>query len=369
MPRAELLERALARATAPCRRAGRPRATSRRVELLREPVGAALRADEDEREPALGLEQLDEPVDLVVRRDRDEVVLDHAVLGVGRGAVASKRDGIVACTRARARRPRRRASPRRASSGASSAGARTIRSTCGLKPMSSMRSASSRTRIRTSSSETSSPLDEILQAAGRRDDDVRALEPLRLRARPARRRRRRRRGGPCAAANGAISSATWSASSRVGTSTSDVGVLPSGVRPLDERDAEGERLARAGRRLGEDVAAGERVRQDERLDAERLDDAAGGERLLDRRAHAERAKRLLHMLFDSLYLRFENHTTRNRRRRNEKLNLTGRPIAVRADIAEVRRTRSLAARTRGTAGSRAELSGHAQRGSYEHDGL
>ena len=41
-------------------------ATPRRVQLLGEPVGAALGAHEDERELAVGLEQLDEAVELVV---------------------------------------------------------------------------------------------------------------------------------------------------------------------------------------------------------------------------------------------------------------------------------------------------------------
>ena len=69
--------------------------------------------------------------------------------------------------------------------------------------------------------------------------------------------------------------------------------------PLDEREPEGERLAGARRRLAEDVAAGERVRNDERLDAEGLDDAAGGKRMLDLRSHAERGKTLGHTVFDS----------------------------------------------------------------------
>src|SRR4029077_14583207 len=48
---------------------------------------------------------------------------------------------------------------------------------------------------------------------------------------------------------------------------------------LDDRQPGGERLPRAGWRLAEDVAALERVGDDERLDTKRLDDAAGGGRL------------------------------------------------------------------------------------------
>ena len=91
---------------------------------------------------------------------------------------------------------------------------------------------------------------------------------------------------------------------------------------LDDRQREGERLARAGRRLAEDVAALERVRDDEGLDTKRLDNAAGGERLLDLRAHAERAKRLGHTGFDSFDSdsRCRPETAEGG---TEKLNLTG----------------------------------------------
>ena len=53
-------------------------------------------------------------------------------------------------------------------------------STCGLKPMSSIRSASSRTSVRTRSSETEPALDQILEAAGRGDEDVSAARALGL---------------------------------------------------------------------------------------------------------------------------------------------------------------------------------------------
>jgi hypothetical protein len=56
---------------------------------------------------------------------------------------------------------------------------------------------------------------------------------------------------------------------------------------LGERHGEGERLARAGRGLGEDVMAGERVGYDEPLDGERLGDAALGEGAAHGTGHAE----------------------------------------------------------------------------------
>jgi hypothetical protein len=64
-----------------------------------------------------------------------------------------------------------------------------------------------------------------------------------------------------------------------------------GLDPLDQRNAEGERLARAGRRLDEQIVAGERVAQDQALDGERLGDVAARERADDRRGDAEIGKR------------------------------------------------------------------------------
>ena len=138
-------------------------------------------------------------------------------------------------------------------------------------------------------------LDQVLEAARRRDDDVRALEPLRLRD----------------DRSAAVGEADLQALRR-GERVDLVGDLERelagrhederfgagavAVEVLDDRDAEGECLARAGRRLREDVATGDRVGQDERLDEEGLGEAEGRERLLDGRAHAERAERMLHVV-------------------------------------------------------------------------
>ena len=95
---------------------------------------------------------------------------------------------------------------------------------------------------------------------------------------------------------------------------------------LDERQPEGERLAGARRGLAEHVAAGDGIGNDERLDAEGLDDAAGAERVLDLRADAERRQSfgtyVVRLLFG-----FEKQELESGR--NENLNLTGRPSAVR----------------------------------------
>ena len=57
--------------------------------------------------------------------------------------------------------------------------------------------------------------------------------------------------------------------------------------PVDDRQAEGERLARAGRRLDEHVAPMQHVGYDETLDWEGLGDAPAGECVDNRSGHAE----------------------------------------------------------------------------------
>ena len=64
-----------------------------------------------------------------------------------------------------------------------------------------------------------------------------------------------------------------------------------GLDQVDHRDPEGEGLARAGRRLDEQVVAGERVADDHLLDGEGLGDAALGERVHHRVRDAEIGKR------------------------------------------------------------------------------
>ena len=63
-----------------------------------------------------------------------------------------------------------------------------------------------------------------------------------------------------------------------------------GREALDDRQREGEGLARAGARAGQHVAARDRVLQDERLDRERPVDAAHAQRLDDGSGHAERGE-------------------------------------------------------------------------------
>jgi hypothetical protein len=68
---------------------------------------------------------------------------------------------------------------------------------------------------------------------------------------------------------------------------------------LDDRQREGERLARAGGRLGQDVMPVHDVADDERLDGERGGDALLGQGLDHGRGHAEVGEGLLHAMFTS----------------------------------------------------------------------
>ena len=91
----------------------------------------------------------------------------------------------------------------------------------------------------------------------------------------------------------ARASTTCWASSRVGTSTRPRGrrgLRPAAVEPGQQREAEGQGLARAGLAAAEQVAPGERLGEGGRLDRERRGEAARG-RAPAARARAGRARR------------------------------------------------------------------------------
>ena len=96
---------------------------------------------------------------------------------------------------------------------------------------------------------------------------------------------------PRRAATSRSSSTIWTASSRVGARTRAAGLRSAGLEQVGDGHAEGEGLARAGRRLDEDVAPGEDVGDDQLLDCERRDDAAPFERVRDRTRNAEIGER------------------------------------------------------------------------------
>ena len=224
-------------------------ATPRRGELLGEPVGAALGADEDEREPAVGLEQLDQPVELVLGRDRDERVVDDAV----------------AVARRRARRPR------------SGSGCRVYARASSPTSPSSVAEKSIVWRSRGSAAEDLLDLRaeaHVEHPVGLvEDEDPDVVERDRAGARsgpaagPASRRRcaRPSRRFACARDRRAAVDGATREALRAGELLELVGDLERelarrheherggrravGVGALDDRDRERERLARAGRRL------------------------------------------------------------------------------------------------------------------------
>ena len=94
---------------------------------------------------------------------------------------------------------------------------------------------------------------------------------------------------PAWAATGSSTSATWTASSRVGTSTSPSGRAGSASSSMrdEHRHAEGERLAGSGAGPAADVATLHRHRDRRGLDHERLGEPGRGETVVDPRRHAE----------------------------------------------------------------------------------
>jgi hypothetical protein len=143
------------------------------------------------------------------------------------------------------------------------------------------------------------PLGEILQPPRCGDEDVSALDPLGL---ASERDAAVRDLDPEALRLGERAELVGHLARELAGRDEDerrgspVGML----RPLHDRNGEGERLARARRGAGENVEPSEGVREDERLDAKRRFDGASGERVDDGRRHAELAERLLHRVFDFL---------------------------------------------------------------------
>src|SRR5579864_5996952 len=262
-------------------------------ELLREPVGPTLGADEDEREPVLGPEQLDQRVDLAVVGHRDEVVLDDAVVvldlaprlegrGIARVGHCELPDLAVERRGEEHRLPVLRDSADDALDLRAEAH---VEHAVGLVEDEDLDAVE----------RDQAPLDEVVKPTRCRDDDVRALEALRLRA-----DRRAAVGDADADAVG-----TCEALDRVCHLERELpgrhehesfrGLAVSSD-PLDERDSESECLTRSGGRLCKDVPSGERIGQDERLDTKWLDNVERRERLLDGRAHAERVEGMLHVV-------------------------------------------------------------------------
>ena len=137
------------------------------------------------------------------------------------------------------------------------------------------------------------PLEQVVQPAGRGHEDVCRLRALGLRmernATVDGRHLQVLRAGDHLDVLGHLRAELTGGDEDEGGRT-----LRVGLESLDDRDSEGERLARTGRRLREDVAPGQQIREHERLDRERCVDIALRERLSRARRHAKLVKRLLH---------------------------------------------------------------------------
>ena len=164
--------------------------------------------------------------------------------------------------------------------------------------MSSISSASSRMTTLTAVEAEAAALEVVDRAAGRGDDDVDAApQAAQLLADRLAAVDRQDAGADARGRTSWSASATCIASSRVGTRTS-ADVLPSPAcadrDALERRQREGRRLARPGRGLGEQVAAGQQRRDRLALDGRRLLVAEGARSCsaAGRRARAPRTRRL-----------------------------------------------------------------------------
>ena len=254
-------------------------------ELPRQLVGAVLRADEDEREPALGAEVLDERVELPLVRDRDEGVLDVCLAVLGRPLGAEPR-GVVGvplgdsgdCPLERRGEQHRLPVARHAAEDAVD-----LRLEAHVEHAVGLVQHEHADRVE----RHEAALEQVVEPSRRRDEDVGRACELRLCAH-----------GGAAVDDGDAEALRRRERPQVGRDLDreltgrdeDECRRPAALdgRALDERQAEGERLARPGRRLGEDVKTRERVRQDELLDRERAMDVLRAECAHNGRADAER---------------------------------------------------------------------------------
>ena len=128
--------------------------------------------------------------------------------------------------------------------------------------MSSMRSASSRTRTRTDRERDEAPVEQVVEPARSRDEDLGAPRLLRLSAD----RRSTVDGGDAqvACCGERLQVGDDLGGELAGRYEHERARMPVGAgRPLDHRNAERERLAGACRRRGQDVDSGEGIAKDE----------------------------------------------------------------------------------------------------------
>ena len=216
------------------------------LQLLHEPVGAALRPGEDEDEAALLLEQLDQRLDLVVGRDRDELVIGLAALEVRRelGVVAARVERVRAGELTDLAVERGREEHRLALAGQALDDRVDLRLEAHVEHAVGLVEDEDPDRVELEQL----PLGQVLEPARRGDDDVRVLRLLRV---GHERRAAVDRGDPQALRLGERRELLCDLGRELARRHEDErgGLRLGGVQALDDRDREGEGLARPGRRL------------------------------------------------------------------------------------------------------------------------
>ena len=258
-------------------------------EPLRESVGTALGAHEDESETALGLEQLDELLHLVLVGDRDEVVVDLAgrvpVRELGLESRWEPRVG--ACQLADRSVERGREEHRLPLVPEQADDLVHLRLEAHVEHAVGLVEHEDRDRVEGDEP----PVDQVLQAAGCGDEHVGLAGAVGLGAE----RHAAVHGGDGEAARASERLELLGHLHRELTRRDEhERRRPTGIPAdaLDDRPGEGERLARAGRGLGEHVTAAEGGGDDELLNLKRGVDAASSERADDVCAQPERSERV-----------------------------------------------------------------------------
>jgi hypothetical protein len=260
-----------------------------RSEPLHQPVDAPLGSNEHERQPLLlaGGKQVDERVDLVRLLDGDEAVIDLLDrLAVARDLVPGRVVGIGGRETAGGAVERGREEHRLALAREAAHDAVDLRLEPHVEHAVRLVEHQDADRVELDRA----PVREVLEAPGRRDQDVGAARPLRLRtdlraavhgrdAQPARLRHVAELIGDL---DGQLARRDEHQS----------GGATGRLDSLDDRDRERERLAGAGPRLGEHVAPGQGVGHDERLDREGRLDPSAREGRGHPLGHAERGERI-----------------------------------------------------------------------------
>ena len=290
------------------------------LELLRQPCGAALGADEHQRRAVGDLQEVDQGVQLAVVGDRDEPVVDLLDrLGRRLGLVAAGVVGVGAGQDAHLTVQGGREEHGLAAGRQPADDPVDLRLEAHVEHPVGLVEDEHLDLVQTDHA----LLHDVGQPAGRSHDDVGGLGGLRLRARAD---AAVDRGNAQAAGGGDAGELGGHLDGELAGRHQHQGRRPRVIRgqPVDDRQRECQRLAGSGGGLRQDVEAGDGVPQDERLDLERRVDVALGECLGNGLGQAELMERRFgHVV--SLSVRERLSLTRNPIDEPAKSeNLTGR---------------------------------------------